>query len=1403
MIKGSKRKERVVKFGLAITGIVVVLNSFHVYASDRNGYISVEGNHYQGKTEWNYEYLGNTQEFTVPVNGIYQFEIFGAQGGGYEGHVGGYGGSIVGKIELKKGETINIVVGGMNGYNGGGTGSLSNGGGATQIEKGGALIAIAGGGGGATNIMDGNAGGSIAGTNGEFIQGSDATSEYSAGGGGGYAGGNSGYTSYHFHTGNEEEGGQCFATPVYHAHEGEQLIEGGCYTIPVYHVHEGENTYYGGCYTQINYHQHEGNSNTEGGCYTVPQYHGHNGSELKGSGCYTNAVMHSHSSSCSTSQCSGTTFTAKQIADGSGGVKTYYICNKCGFAYSALRSVCGNTTLSCTKGGTIEYYSLSCGLQENELTGYELGCGMLTTTPESYSLGCEKNEESIDYFESGCGMDLTTITGYQKSCSKIENESIDDSRAAFGGSNYYNSELCIGAKSNAGVNDGDGSVVLTLVEVDGATIAYYGDDGGLLKKVTVAKHENVSYPFSENPAKATDAKYSYSFAGWDNMATEEIERYSNAETVQNTSSSINFKAVYDKYGQKYAITFDGQGADNQGTANIHVIYGQNMAKIEIPSRNNYIFAGYYSQPQGAGKQYYNSVGESLVYSDIIANTTLYAYWIQPIAITKQPVDIFIATGYRGIVVELNTEITTKGDFNVEYQWYIKENEMITVLTGANAEYFIFPENYAIGEYNVFCDIRVTDKTNQHSYATQSNTINVQIMKGRISDTAISCNENNVIYDGKYHSAMVEANISVDYSIYYAKEKLTSDNYINIGQKHPLNFKDAGTYEIYYYITSEAYEDYSGKIEYILHKASPQILAYSKNVSYTGDVLSIDEAKVLGVNNTILEECAINYTYYTDVECTQKTSVKNGAREEGGEPSAVGSYFVLVSVEENTNYAATNTTVPVMLNILQTTVNFEIKGYNGIYDKMEHGITADAKGNGNITFYFSTKEELTPQNYKTVGAAVIPYFVNAGTYKVYYLVENKLTGTLNSYIPGEVSVIIQKAKQYITSDNCPKINRNTNKVVFPNGGEWEYRSANNTSEWISYTEQKLSEGIYCFRLAENENYYASEATIIHVDKTTSGSSNDSDNTGKDDTTSGTVPKEEDKELPDEIPEFLPDNTENQDNSENQPITDNTENTADSNKDKESENQGSSPDDSNHNGIPDQYEKDENGNGIPDIFETDCNGNGIPDYFEWDMNGNGIPDYLEDENRNGIPDFLEWENPSEQMEDVEVAIVEIVEEPVPLEQDSKLTVADKIKETVKEIMSEENTKIVVPCVTVGMIVGLLVSYFALILLSPIIKLKTKYCYYIETMLTGKTKNFKVKINTEVASIDETRQKEGIWSFGQLCKNEDYIITIQDKNHYSVGVIRLTFIKKRVFHEVIINRGIEIRIEQVKHGARIHVR
>ncbi len=91
-----------------------------------------------------YAYTGGMQSVTIPQDGIYKFEVWGAggsnsalHGGGAYGNnynTNGKGGYSVGYKLCKKGEVYYICVGGCNvPYNGGGVGDAGWGGGATHI----------------------------------------------------------------------------------------------------------------------------------------------------------------------------------------------------------------------------------------------------------------------------------------------------------------------------------------------------------------------------------------------------------------------------------------------------------------------------------------------------------------------------------------------------------------------------------------------------------------------------------------------------------------------------------------------------------------------------------------------------------------------------------------------------------------------------------------------------------------------------------------------------------------------------------------------------------------------------------------------------------------------------------------------------------------------------------------------------------------------------------------------------------------------------------------------------------------------------------------------------------------------------------------------------------------------
>lgn len=140
---------------------------------------------------------GKAENYTVPDTGIYTIKLSGAQGGSYEDYEGGRGGSAEIRIWLEKGEVLTFDVGGSDGYNGGGNGSVyGSGGGCTVLssdKKG--VIAVAGGGGGASEGGDGGDGGSSAFLTGKEYAGEDGM----AGGGGGFRGGAAGEYIVHVH----------------------------------------------------------------------------------------------------------------------------------------------------------------------------------------------------------------------------------------------------------------------------------------------------------------------------------------------------------------------------------------------------------------------------------------------------------------------------------------------------------------------------------------------------------------------------------------------------------------------------------------------------------------------------------------------------------------------------------------------------------------------------------------------------------------------------------------------------------------------------------------------------------------------------------------------------------------------------------------------------------------------------------------------------------------------------------------------------------------------------------------------------------------------------------------------------------------------------------------------------
>ena len=282
-----------------------------------------------------YSYTGTGQVFRVPCTGVWQFELYGAQGGNSEKKAGGKGGQITATMWLNEGDKLYIYVGGQDGYNGGGRGTVT-GGGATDIRIDGKKyndrILVAGGGGGANNVYAGGEGGIEAIKGASVGDGEDIRE--GAGGGGGYLGGHAGIEHI-----------------VNHVHQGDYVHGGDCYA-PIYHVHDGDSKKGGGCYTIANLHGEHTDS-----CYDhTPVVEGH--------WTYSGAIAESSVP----------------------GTQTTYIivCDLCGAQKTS--GVTGDSGRHCIQGG--ERTDLKCGYTPETIMSYSLGCGKTTNTIVGYYLSC-------------------------------------------------------------------------------------------------------------------------------------------------------------------------------------------------------------------------------------------------------------------------------------------------------------------------------------------------------------------------------------------------------------------------------------------------------------------------------------------------------------------------------------------------------------------------------------------------------------------------------------------------------------------------------------------------------------------------------------------------------------------------------------------------------------------------------------------------------------------------------------------------------------------------------------------------------------------------------------------------------------------------------------------------------
>ena len=417
-----------------------------------------------------------------------------------------------------------------------------------------------------------------------------------------------------------------------------------------------------------------GGGGYQGGQSGYTRYHEHTGSEESGGGCYTGEVRHIHDGSCFV-QCG--TFENFRVSDDQPG----YIEANC--------SLCGEW-----------------GSNEGDMDSDFITDGSWTHTKRD------------------CGKDNGAIEGYRLVCGKSK-DVIEENKQAYGGTNYYNAEMCRNVSTAAGVRLGNGKIVITQCPQEQLTLNYFNYDMTLLGSVTTSKGSMADYPVKTEPVRKADSQYSYTFTGWDDMETGRKENLTETDTVHSpVTENKNYIAVYRKIPKEYTVTLED--AYGNVVETITAAYGKQMPDITLPVREDGLFAGYYLQKGGRGTCYYSTSGEAVRKSDIVQDETFYAYWINPVSVTKQPVSVEVESDYEESYMEVAYAQSTEQGYTITPQWYMQQNGKKTKVENGNTVKCKIPSGYKAGKYTFWCELTVTSEQNGQQIKVSSNQATLQV-----------------------------------------------------------------------------------------------------------------------------------------------------------------------------------------------------------------------------------------------------------------------------------------------------------------------------------------------------------------------------------------------------------------------------------------------------------------------------------------------------------------------------------------------------------------------------------------------------------------------------------------------------------------------------------------------------
>ena len=144
----------------------------------------------------------------------------------------------------------------------------------------------------------------------------------------------------------------------------------------------------------------------------------------------------------------------------------------------------------------------------------------------------------------------------------------------------------------------------------------YDENGG---SGTMSEQTGTSVKIAAN---GFTAPAGYSFKEWNDNSKGAGTTYTAGNTITLTADLVLY-AVWEP--KQYTVTLNA-GEGTGGTASVKATFDEVMPNITIPSRNGFIFKGYFSEANGTGTQYYDGNGSSTNSWTTAGTATLYAYW---------------------------------------------------------------------------------------------------------------------------------------------------------------------------------------------------------------------------------------------------------------------------------------------------------------------------------------------------------------------------------------------------------------------------------------------------------------------------------------------------------------------------------------------------------------------------------------------------------------------------------------------------------------------------------------------------------------------------------------------------------------------------------------------------------